>query len=403
MGQDKSTLVVGGATLAKTAADALVGVVHPVIEVGPGVSGLPSVREDPPSSGPLVAVAAGFLALGALDAAVVLACDLPFVDAGVVRWLAEYPSEGSVVPVVAGQPQPLCARWSAPALVHAADLVGRGERAMRALLQYDDVVLVDPPRPGQLQDLDTPEDLARVLGFEFGEPLKEHLAANLARHERLAVPLDGRRHAAVAVVVVDSDAARHGDDPDPFRRDEMHDIPGVDGRDLSGSVAGTAGGPAVLLTRRAAGLRAHARQWALPGGRIDEGERPVDTALRELQEELGLALDESAVLGMLDDYPTRSGYVITPFVLWGGADPDLHPHPGEVRSVHRVAFTELCRPDSPRFVRIAESPRPVVQIPIGGDLIHAPTGAVLLQFRRVAIEGTLERVAEYEQPVFAWR
>jgi hypothetical protein len=109
------------------------------------------------------------------------------------------------------------------------------------------------------------------------------------------------------------------------------------------------------------------------------------------------------VLGLLDDYPTRSGYVITPVVLWGGADPALDPHPGEVLSVHRVAFTELCRPDSPRFVSIPESDRPVVQIPIGGDLIHAPTGAVLLQFRRVALEGTSERVAGLEQPVFAWR
>jgi hypothetical protein len=140
-----------------------------------------------------------------------------------------------------------------------------------------------------------------------------------------------------------------------------------------------------------------------PGGRVDEGERPVHAALRELQEELDLELPESAVLGVLDDYATRSGYVITPFVLWGGADPPMTPQPGEVLSVHRVAFRELCRPDSPRFVTIPESERPVVQVPVGGDLIHAPTGAVLLQFRRVAIEGTTERVAGYEQPVFAWQ
>jgi 8-oxo-dGTP pyrophosphatase MutT (NUDIX family) len=168
-------------------------------------------------------------------------------------------------------------------------------------------------------------------------------------------------------------------------------------------VAGTAGGPAVLLTRRQARLRAHSGQWALPGGRVDMGERPVDAARRELLEELGLELPESALLGLLDDYPTRSGYVITPFVFWGGDDPDMAPHPDEVLSVHRVSFRELCRPDSPRFVAIPESDRPVVQIPVGGDLIHAPTGAVLLQFRRVAIEGTTERVSDYEQPVFAWQ
>lgn len=159
----------------------------------------------------------------------------------------------------------------------------------------------------------------------------------------------------------------------------------------------------MLLTRRAARLRSHAGQWALPGGRIDDGEQPVDAARRELHEELALDLDPSAVLGCLDDYRTRSGYVITPFVLWGGADPALRPHPDEVLSVHRISFRELCRSDSPRFAVIPESDRPVVQLPIGGDLIYAPTGAVLLQFRRVALEGTSERVSGYEQPVFAWQ
>ncbi|MHB8463412.1 MAG: NUDIX hydrolase [Acidimicrobiales bacterium] len=237
----------------------------------------------------------------------------------------------------------------------------------------------------------------------FGPALRAHLETNLLRHERLAMPLEGHRHAAVAVVVVDSDPVTHGDDDHAFTQDRVADLPGAEGLELSGNVAGTAGGPALLLTRRAAGLRAHARQWALPGGRVDDGERPVETALRELSEELDMHLSEPDLLGILDDYRTRSGYVITPYVLWGGADPAMHADPAEVHSVHRVSFRELCRPDSPRFVAIPESDRPVVQIPIGGDLIHAPTGAVLLQFRRVAIEGTTERVAGYEQPVFAWR
>jgi 8-oxo-dGTP pyrophosphatase MutT (NUDIX family) len=239
--------------------------------------------------------------------------------------------------------------------------------------------------------------------FVFDEALRAQLSENLAAHERAPLPLDEHRHAAVAIVVVGSDADLHGNDPTPAVADRLADIPGADDYVLTGSVAGTAGGPAVLLTRRAPKLRAHGGQWALPGGRIDEGEEPVDAALRELHEELGLELSAGDLLGVLDDYATRSGYVITPFVFWGGADPELHPDPGEVLSVHRISFRELCRPDSPRFVSIPESDRPVVQIAIGGDLIHAPTGAVLLQFRRVAIEGVSERVAHYEQPVFAWR
>ena len=90
-------------------------------------------------------------------------------------------------------------------------------------------------------------------------------------------------------------------------------------------------------------------------------------------------------------------------MFWGGGDPELRPNPDEVASVHRISLRELCRPDSPRFLQIPESERPVVQLPIGGDLVHAPTGAVLYQFRRVAVEGTLERVAHLEQPLFAWR
>ena len=201
-----------------------------------------------------------------------------------------------------------------------------------------------------------------------GGSWRDHVSARLSRHERLEVPLEGRRHAAVAVVMVD----------DP-------------------------GGASLLITRRATAMRAHAGQWALPGGRIDEGEDPVAAARRELSEEVGVVLGVDSVLGLLDDYPTRSGYVITPVVLWGGSGLTVTTNPDEVHSVHHVSLTELQRPDSPRFIRIPESERPVVQVLLGESVVHAPTAAVLLQFRRVALEGVCERVHEYEQPVFAWR
>ncbi|EUA07947.1 NUDIX domain protein [Mycobacterium kansasii 732] len=137
-----------------------------------------------------------------------------------------------------------------------------------------------------------------------------------------------------------------------------------------------------------------------PGG---SGESAVDAALRELDEEVGIRLSDSAVLGLLDDYPTRSGYVITPVVIWGGGRLQPRPALDEVVAVYRVGLHQLQREDSPRFIAIPQSPRPVVQIPLGNHLIHAPTGAVLLQLRWLCLEGRPDPVDEFEQPVFAWK
>jgi 8-oxo-dGTP pyrophosphatase MutT (NUDIX family) len=192
------------------------------------------------------------------------------------------------------------------------------------------------------------------------------MTSALAGLDRRAVPLEGRRPAAVAVAIVD------------------------DGQEL-----------ALLLTRRAARMRAHAAQWALPGGRVDDGEASIVAALRELEEELGLRRAAADVLGLLDDYPTRSGYVITPVVVWCGRIPELVPNPEEVASVHAVPLSEL--DVEPRFVTIPESAAPVIELPLFGGHLHAPTAALLHQFREVALHGRRTRVAHYEQPVFAWR
>lgn len=237
----------------------------------------------------------------------------------------------------------------------------------------------------------------------FNVATRAHIEANLDAHHVRQHPLDGRLHAAVAVVVLDSDEHAHGADETLIDRvRDLEGIPGTDTDLLTGKVDGTAGGASMLLTRRGGRLSTHARQWAYPGGRIDPGETPLEAAMREVQEEVGLDLDESMLLGRLDDYPTRSGYVMTPFVFWV-PDQDPVANPAEVASVHRIGFHHLQRPDSPRFVTIPESDRPVVQIPIGGDLIHAPTGAIIHQFRSVGLDGDTVRVDEYEQPTFAWK
>jgi 8-oxo-dGTP pyrophosphatase MutT (NUDIX family) len=167
-------------------------------------------------------------------------------------------------------------------------------------------------------------------------------------------------------------------------------------------VGDDAEGTAMLLTLRAAGLRAHRGQWALPGGRCDSGETPVEAALRELQEELGLELGPDAVLGMLDDYPTRSGYLITPVVVWTPESAALSPNPQEVASVHRIALDTIEHADAFDFVAIPESERRVIRFRHGDSFIHAPTAAMIYQFREV-LAGRDTRVAELEQPVFAWK
>lgn len=160
---------------------------------------------------------------------------------------------------------------------------------------------------------------------------------------------------------------------------------------------------ALVLTRRALHLRHHANQWALPGGGIEAGESPEQAALRELREEVALELPPEAVLGRLDDYATRSGFIITPVVLWADAARAMVPNADEVASIHRITLAEFLRTDAPLLDTVPDQPHPVLRMPVGESWIAAPTAAVLYQFRELCLLGRPTRVAHFGQPEFAWR
>jgi 8-oxo-dGTP pyrophosphatase MutT (NUDIX family) len=156
-------------------------------------------------------------------------------------------------------------------------------------------------------------------------------------------------------------------------------------------------GPGVLLIRRTAALRTHPGQYTLPGGRTEPGESASDTVRRELAEELGMHLPSTSVLGLLDDYEARSGFVITPVVVWAGERGE--PLGSQETEVCTVAFTDL--DVEPVFVASPQSDRSVIRLPLHGEWLHAPTAAVLYQFREVVMYRRRTRVAHLEEPVFA--
>ncbi|MFM8769002.1 MAG: NUDIX hydrolase [Rubrivivax sp.] len=219
--------------------------------------------------------------------------------------------------------------------------------------------------------------------MHHGPELRQLLTRHLAGFEPQSLPADGRKRAAVVLGVTQEG---HGAEVDGLPHH-----------------TGWSTAPALLLTRRAGGLRSHAGQWALPGGRTDDGETPEQAALRELQEEIGLRPSPSALLGRLDDYATRSGYLITPVVVWLDAARALQPNPQEVHSVHRIPVSELMRADAPILNVVQSTQRQVLRMPIGTRWIAAPTAAFLLQFREVCLLGRPTRVAHFDQPAFAWR
>lgn len=214
------------------------------------------------------------------------------------------------------------------------------------------------------------------------ERLLQHIRSNLEEFSIRTHEKDGVTQAAVAITIVDVSYGA-GINGLPDYKETRKDA-------------------ALILTRRASTLKDHAGQWAFPGGRMEPGEGPEDTALRELEEEVGLKLGQNYVIGRLDDFTTRSGFVITPVVVWGGRGVALTPDPVEVASIHRIPITEFMREDAPLLDNIPGRVNPVLRMPVGDNWIAAPTAALIYQFREVAILGEETRVAHYEQPFFAW-
>jgi molybdenum cofactor guanylyltransferase len=170
MGWDKTRLRVDGTLVVARTGRLLSRVADARVEVGPGLTGLACAREDPPGEGPLAAVGAGWAALdgGGLAGALVVAGDLPFVSAPLLELLLEAGSAGSVVPVVDGRDQPLCAYWCRRDLDEVRGLLSRGERSLRFLAHRVDVTYLDEAAWGRVAsardfaDVDTPGDLERL-------------------------------------------------------------------------------------------------------------------------------------------------------------------------------------------------------------------------------------------------
>ena len=158
--------------------------------------------------------------------------------------------------------------------------------------------------------------------------------------------------------------------------------------------------PRVLIAKRVPRGR-NAGQWALPGGKLEQGETAVGGALRELEEEAAVA--DGVVAGLLDDFVTDSGFCITPVVVLAAAGSRPRRNAAEIASLHEIPLAALLRPGVPRW-RERPGELPLLQMKLRPDMvIHAPTGALLYQFREVALLGRDTRVNELAQPEWTRR
>ena len=209
---------------------------------------------------------------------------------------------------------------------------------------------------------------ARGVGVDHGGPVVVELRAviesNLRAFTRVASAVQ-LRAAAVAIVVVD-----------------------------------WKGEASVPIFQRPSDMSRHAGQMAFPGGRVNEGESVEECAIRELHEELGLVVPASDVLGCLDDFDTRSGFTITPVVIWSGADGrGLRPSAAEVAHLFVVPVSAL----RSAAAEVGLEPSEQFSLQLPGVEVFAPTAAMLYQFSEVALEGRTVRVAHFFQPPWTHR
>lgn len=200
------------------------------------------------------------------------------------------------------------------------------------------------------------------------EDLRLRIATNFAGFERVAIDVEGRRQAAVAIVLSPTDA-----------------------------------GPSFLLTRRALHLRGGAGNYALPGGHLDPGEDAIEAARRETWEELGVAIGREAVLGQLDDFVTLRGQVVTPVVFWTSEQLCLKPNPDEVHDAWFVPLSDLDHPRAPRRERNPAGGPSILRMFARGSWINPPTAAWLFQFREVCLHGRACRTDAIGQPSWTAR
>lgn len=149
--------------------------------------------------------------------------------------------------------------------------------------------------------------------------------------------------------------------------------------------------PTVLFTQRTAHLNDHAGQISFPGGRRDAGDHDaVHTALRETEEETGLAASRIEVLGRIPDYTTGTGFLVTPVVGWIETPPDPHEYSHDAFEVAEIfevplAFLLDVRNHRRETALFKGRMRTYHAMPWQGRYIWGATAGMLLSFHRVVM------------------